>query len=296
MDKLDRIQEIFSRRRASRLFTLLIFGWLAACTPFENIRSSSAPNKALAAPITAMSFNIRLGIGQEDPNGKISKMPWGRNLPAVVAAIRASGADIVALQEVAGIAQIRSIAKALNMNFAFEWHQTGSASAPWWGVGILSTYPILGARGVQISSGPGNTRSIVIASIGTHQGRISVFSIHKDKDLKDGQSVRNILAAASSEADPILLIGDFNIRPEDKRLADVLKKFTDTATAVSSAAAARAIERGTFYPSRKRIDYIFAETRAFEVVHAGLVDESHWLASDHIGYVARLNLRHRANK
>ncbi len=292
----DRVPLTFIRCKVLRYLTLLLCGWLAACTPFDNIRGAPALDKDLAAPITAMSFNIRLALGQDDPDGKISKMPWGRKLPEVIAAIRASEADIVALQEVAGVSQIRSIAEALNMNFAFEWHETGSTSKPWWGVGILSVYPILDARGVQISSGRGNTRSIVIAKISTHQGRISVFSIHKDKDLKDGLSVANVLAEANREADPVLLIGDFNIRPEDKRLAGVLKKFTDTATAVSSAAAAKAIARGTFYPSKKRIDYIFAEARAFEVVDAGLVDESHWLASDHIGYIARLNLKHRANK
>ena len=47
-------------------------------------------------------------------------MPWGRNLDAVIAAIRAGNADIIGLQEVAGVPKARKIADALNMNFVLN--------------------------------------------------------------------------------------------------------------------------------------------------------------------------------
>jgi len=284
---------VIARRQLSVFIVAAIFcAWLGGCVTQENIRYGPLPMaRDLSTPITVMTFNIRLGLGQEEPDGVIYKMNWGRNLPAVIDAIRASDADIVALQEVAGVTQIRSIAEALNMNYAFAWHQTASSRKRWWGVGILSRFPITRSRSAEISWGRGNSRSILIASIATHQGTVSVFSIHKDKDLRDGASIRNILAEARAETNPVLLAGDFNVRPGDKRLNELKKTFVDTAPAAKSRPAQKAIERGTFFPSRKRIDYVFAQAVDFDVIGASLIADEHWHASDHIAYIAKLRIK-----
>lgn len=242
--------------------------------------------------LTIMSFNIRLGLGQEDPKGDIYRMPWGRNLDDVISAIRAGNADIVGLQEVAGVPQARKIADALNINYAFEWHQTGSSRLPWWGVAILSPHPIISSRGAQISMGRGNTRHIVIASIATPIGPVTAVSIHKDKDLTDGLSFKNILREIEDERTPVLLIGDLNVKPDDPRLTPFFRKFSDTARSASTKGARNAEARGTFVRSKqRRIDYVFSETSRFQVLDAYLLAEEYQSASDHIAYVAKVKLK-----
>ena len=151
------------RSLASLIVALIV---LAGCQTTENLRKESQPQLITADnPLIVMSFNIRLGLGQAEPFGNIYRMSWGRELGGVIEAIRSVDPDIVGLQEVAGASQIKKIAKALNMNYAFELHDTGSSREPWWGVGILSKYKILSSKGLQISSGRGNTKHIVIASV-----------------------------------------------------------------------------------------------------------------------------------
>lgn len=281
-----------NRRSVNSLASLIVLVTiLTGCGSYENIKASEPVSSSRhAAPLSVMSFNIRLGLGQDDPEGKIHLMKWGRNLSAVIEAIRAESPDIVGLQEVAGITQLKAIAQALDMNYAFEWHKTSSSRMPWWGVGILSKFPITASRGAEISSGPGNTRSILITTVATGSGEIAAVSIHKDKDLKDGVSVLKILDETANEKKPVLLIGDFNITPNDPRLDPVGIKYIDTAIAVRTEGAKEALKRGTFYSAKKRIDYVFAEKQYFTVVDAYLGAKKHRKASDHIAYIARLRL------
>ena len=218
-------------------------------------------------------------------------MPWGRNLDAVIAAIRAGNADIIGLQEVAGVPKARKIADALNMNFVFEWRQTSSSRLPWWGVAILSPHPIISSRGAQISTGRGNTRHIILANITSPNGQVTEVNIHKDKDLKDGLSFENILKEIEAEKDSVLLIGNLNVKPNDPRLASFLKEFTDTAKAAPTKTAREAEARGTFVRSKqRRIDYVFSETSKFHVLDAFLLTKEYQSASDHIAYVIKVKL------
>ncbi len=269
------------------VFLLVLF--ISACQTTSE--THSPPPVSKDHDLTVMSFNIRLGLGQEDPKGDIYRMPWGRNLDSVIAAIRAGNADIIGLQEVAGVPQARKIAEALDMNFVFEWHQTGSSRLPWWGVAILSPHPITTSRGAQISTGRGNTRHIVLATIASPIGPVTAVNIHKDKDLIDGLSFKNILKEIEDEKVPVLLIGDLNVKPDDPRLAPFHEKFTDTVRAAPTKAAREAEARGTFVRSKqRRIDYVFAETSRFRVLDAFLIAKEHHSASDHIAYVATLRI------
>ena len=265
---------------------------LAGCQTTENLRAAHTPPDISAEnPLTVMSFNIRLGIGPEG-HGDIYRMNWGQNLDAVIAAIRSVNPDVVGLQEVAGIEQIRKLATALDMNFTFEYHDTGSNRAPWWGVGILSKYKIRDTRGVQISSGRGNTKHMVTAIVDAGRQHLMFVSIHKDKDLVDGTSITNILANVGNAKMPVVLIGDLNITPNDPRLEKIKERFIDSATVGNSENAKQARSLGTFLSGR-RIDYVFAQKSNFNVIDAGLVPREHRGASDHFAYFAKLTLKPR---
>jgi endonuclease/exonuclease/phosphatase family metal-dependent hydrolase len=263
---------------------------LAACTTSTgNLRDySREPRAAAVTEIKVLSYNIRLAAGTDDYAADVYRLPWGKNLSGVVAAIKSIDADVVALQEVAGSSQAKALASALNMNYAYTGHQTGSSRASWWGVAILSKFPILESRGTPISYGVGNSKSIVIATLDLAGKPCTLVSVHKDKDLFDGSSVRNILSAIEGARGPVLIAGDFNIQPGDRRLDLLSPRFVDTATAVSTPSARAAVTRGTGFG---RIDYVFSEAASFSVLDAGLMSEPHDRASDHIGYWTRLSLR-----
>lgn len=271
-----------------RLILLLFVCSLAGCTTFENRRPGPPQPYALTNALSVMSFNIRLGLGQAEPTGDIRHMSWGRELDAVIRTIKSTDPDIAGLQEVAGIDQMRAIAAAVDMNFAFSWH--GDGAGRWWGVGVLSKFPISASRRAQISWGSGNTRHIAIATLATGITQIDVASIHKDKDLKDGSSILYILEALADTRTPTLLIGDFNMVPDDKRLNPLAGRFVDTAAVVDTASARKARTRGTFVTSKRRIDYVFADKAHFVVSDAGLVPEGDWHASDHIAYITKLTM------
>ena len=103
------------------------------------------------------------------------KDEWGRNLDAVIEAIRSADPDIVGLQEIASPGQLWDIAEALDMNHSFVGHYTGSDPAPGWGVGILSKYPITSSSKATLSE----YRNFIIATIDVGTRKISVANIHR---------------------------------------------------------------------------------------------------------------------
>ncbi|MEE8333765.1 MAG: endonuclease/exonuclease/phosphatase family protein [Alphaproteobacteria bacterium] len=271
---------------------------VAACQtpePIETGQESHLSTLKLAQPaqsFTVMSFNIRVGHGADDPGVGPYKLDWGRNLKAIAAAIRSVDPEIVGLQEVAGNGQVKRLARMLGMNHAYVPHPGGAARSEWWGVAILSKFPILEYRRHTISRGPGDAKSIVVAVLDTGIKRLAFVSIHKDKDLKDGSSVVNVLDAVKDIRMPVLIAGDFNIRSHDMRLNPLKRRFTDSMEGVDSAGAVIVRQAGTITSPRthrpRRIDYIFADRKYFTVKDVGLVPQRHWSASDHRGYFAKL--------
>jgi len=263
-----------------------------ATNPTNPDATYTIAKSADASALTVMSFNIRLGLGTDNPKGKIYRMKWGRELNGVIEAIRSANPDIVALQEVAGKAQMDKMARALKMYGAFEYHKTSDGRSPWWGVAVLSKYPIRGQRGVQISYGVGNNKSILIADIETPQGPVAAVSIHKDKDTKNGRPFKVAMKALQSVPNPVLLMGDLNIRPSDPRMNLVANRFEDSLNSVTTAASTYAKKRGTWRARNSyRIDYVMPQRNRFEVIDAGVVDAAHHGASDHIGVVARVRIK-----
>ncbi len=249
----------------------------------------SAAGSLAGEQLTVMTYNIRIGAGTDvGPKQELRDLRFGpEKLQPIVKAIQSVDPDIVGLQEVRGEGQARRLAKALKMHYAFEWHLTNKQ---WWGVAILSKFKVLKAWGVEISTGRGSTKSIVIATLKVRGRPVTVVSVHKDKDLEDGDSFRIIMKEVNQIKEPVILMGDFNVDPDDSRLGLLRSRFVDTVTAVNTKNAESVRENGTFFASERRIDYVFVNPLRFKVLDVGLIPYEHWEASDHLGYYARVSL------
>ena len=239
--------------------------------------------------LTVMTYNIRIGAGTDDyPKKRVRELEYEpEKLQPIVKAIASVDPDIVGLQEVRGEGQARRLAKALKMNFAFEWHFT---RRPWWGVAILSKFKIVKAWGIEISPGPRNIKSIILATLDVGGRLVTAVSVHKDKDLEDGDSFKIIMKEVNRIKEPVILMGDFNVDPDDWRLGLLKPRFIDTVKAVNTKNAAYVQHEGTFFASQRRIDYVFINPHRFKVLDVGLIPYEHWEASDHLGYTTRVSL------
>jgi len=176
------------------LVLLILLAGIPACMPVHNIRPPS-PGVEKPRPFTILTYNIRVGAGlrKYGRNPYLLKDEIQPDLPPIIAAVRSIDPDIVGLQEVLGEDQAASIAKALNMNYAYVSHGLDRYGT-WWGVAVLSKFPILHVARQEISSGRGNTRANLYATIPVF-GKECVFIVmHKDKDQKKGYALRNTMA------------------------------------------------------------------------------------------------------
>ena len=272
--------------RDPRVSFLCLLFIVAACTPANNIRDVRLNDTFQPGDtLTVMSFNIRVGYGPSKWGTDPYQLRHGpEQLEPILAAIRSVDPDVIGLQEVLSNGQARRIAKALNLNYAFSAHP---ARRPWWGVAVLSKYPITDARTVQISSGIGNSKNASLATVEIG-GRFMLFaSIHKDVDLRDGGSFRKLRSAIESFEIPTVLIGDFNAHPGDRRFQLLGNDFVDTATVVDTLNTIEARRKGTWGSGHgTRIDYVLIRQSEFHVVDGGIVPREHRGASDHYAYFA----------
>lgn len=275
----------------------VISGVLSAGCSYQvhNIRPPALRNTG-HGKIVVMTYNIRIGSG---------RVQYGRNpyelkdeitpdLTPVIAAIRSINPDILGLQEVLGTKQAAKIASSLQMNYAYIPHGIEKYGV-WWGVALLSKFPIVNVTSQEISYGRGNTRSNLIADVRAFGRTITCINMHKDKDQNSGAGLYRTMNWIQNFDNPIILMGDLNIKPDDPRLTIFSGRFIDTARAVDTETARFARERGTF-PGRKftlygkRIDYIFVERDQFDIHDAGLLQKEFWMASDHLGYFSVINM------
>ena len=277
---------------------LILWLLLSGCMQVHNIRQVPEKNIIVQSrPVRVMTYNIRIGAGlrKYGRNPYLLKDEIQPDLPPIIAAIRSVDPDIVGLQEVLGEDQAATIAGALDMNYAYVSHGLEKYGT-WWGVAVLSKFPILHVSRQEISSGRGNTRANCIAQIDIFGHKWMFVVIHKDKDQWDGAALYRTIDLIGKMRDPVVLLGDFNIRPGDKRWTITSNRLQDTVYSAATDNARYAEKRGT-YPGKhgerwgKRIDYILVDKGRFDVLDAGLIDEKYRTASDHIGYYAVVRLK-----
>ena len=265
---------------------------VAGCQNMYQIRKVDTTGTLSAyKPLTVMSYNIRVGYGSKDRGVDPYILTMREeNLSPIIAAIQSVDPDIVGLQEVRGSEQARRLAEALDMNYAFTWHETDNARPRWWGVAILSKYPIVKTRRIQITSEKGNTKSALIATADIGDRSATFFSIHTARDEQDHASFEGIMQAVEKIRNPVVLIGDLNMDPYDHRLELLQPRFVDSAMAADTESAINARNYGTF-TGVGRIDYVLVDRLHFEVLDAGIISREYWDASDHLAYYARIRLK-----
>ncbi len=238
-----------------------------------------------------MTYNIQHGA---DYRRRISpSKEHFIDLGAAAEVIRELDADVISLNEVRGFgedpeytAQAERIAAILGYHCFFAPSLIIPKKGPY-GNAIISKFPIIKAERIIIpdpadktEKGYYETRSILRSSFDACGGFTvlgSHFGLNKSEQKN---AVETVLRAVSETEGPLIVAGDFNMRPEDPILAPLFEKLYDTA---------KVFEKPKFsFPSNapdRRIDYVL--TRGFTVKSADIPES---LVSDHRPYVADLEI------
>ncbi|MBP1586918.1 MAG: endonuclease/exonuclease/phosphatase family protein [Clostridia bacterium] len=210
--------------------------------------------------------------------------------------IREQGADIVGLQEIRGkgmaLLEYRPQAKILAEKLGYHYYfgpavKFGGVNP--YGNALLSRFPIISAKVVRIpdpqkrqcKNSYYETRCIISAVVDVEGARplnvlVSHFGLNPDEQRN---AVR--FAVKTLKDRDCVLMGDFNVTPDDPILAPIKERMFDTAELFS--------EPRLSFPSPEpnvKIDYIFA-SRDLKVLSA---DIPPIVASDHRPYVAVVEL------
>ena len=196
------------------------------------------------------------------------------------------GADIVGLNEMRGLGsdeeyteQVETLARLTGMEYFYFGKAIDFAHGPY-GNGFLSKIPIVSVKTVIIPDpnprkydGYYETRGVIVAEL---EGGVTVLVTHVGLNPDEAE---NAVATLCENIAPskCVLMGDFNMMPDDPTLAPIFDRMTDTAADFCA-------DKFSF-PSDApdcKIDYIFV-SRDARVISA---DIPAIVASDHRPHVA----------
>jgi len=222
-----------------------------------------------------MTYNIHRGINN---NNEL-------DLDGIAEAIKNSGAEIIALQEVERFSvrtrfqdQIGYIADKLSMQYAFG--KSINILNGQYGNAILSIHPIEEYEVNKLPS-EGEQRTLLRAGLNIYGNRISFYNTHLGlKESERDMQIEEIMRITGDDK-YFLLAGDFNSRSD--KLGIISERLTDSAGLGDNA------DKVTFEKEglSERIDYIFV-SKSFEVKEFDVVKTD---ASDHYPVVSVIKLQ-----
>lgn len=245
--------------RAVRRLLLTAIPFAAAVT---GAAGCAAARHAEPAPLVVMSYNIHAGKDAQQQH----------NLERVAAIIADAGADIVLLQEVdratrrsGGEDHLAELARLTGMHSAFGKSldfQDGE-----YGIALLSRFPIERSSVLPLAVTPPQERAggayeprvALHALVATPRGRLHVVNTHLDPGREPvfrHQEITGILAYIARNvpaAEPLLLGGDLNARPDTPEIIALDLHFVDAWRACGDGGA------GHTFPAHapdRRIDYL----------------------------------------
>jgi endonuclease/exonuclease/phosphatase family metal-dependent hydrolase len=247
-----------------------------------------------APALRVMTYNVHGCVGSD----------FRRDLTRVARVIAASGADVVALQELDarrsrshGVHQPLALAEALGMHVDFS--AARECDGGHYGNAVLSRFPLERVRvGVLPSlSDDHEGRAMQWARVRAPMGALNVLNTHFGLDVRErllqveALLARDMVEAACQDGATVLC-GDFNAHPRSA----VYKRLAASLNDAQRSRAARSLPAGSF-PSLLpfiRIDHVFVspsiEVKRWRVCSSW---RARW-ASDHLPIVVDLQLRAEA--
>lgn len=274
------------------LLTLILAALPAAAAPGDP--GADAPGRDV--PLRVMTYNVHAGLDSANRY----------YLPGIAEVIRASGADIVGLQEVDVHWGARSnfvdeaawLADALGMDYFFapiyslDPLQPGQPRREF-GVAVFSRYPIVHAENREITRlstqvpnpVPAPAPSFPAVTIDVEGAKVQFYTTHLD--YRSDPTVRrmqvdDMLASMAGDRAQRILVGDLNATPDAPELARLWTAFAD---AWALAGDGPGYTYDALAPS-KRIDYVLPAPG----VRVDAVQVLDTTASDHRPVVADLTL------
>jgi endonuclease/exonuclease/phosphatase family metal-dependent hydrolase len=245
---------------------------------------SCSQTKKLAAtvtPITVLSYNIHHASPPSQPKNVI-------DLDTIVATIKASHAELIAIQELDSVTirsnkvfQLKILADKLGMYYHFE--RTIPYEGGAYGIGILSKYPLDDVKGYQlpaINGIPTEPRKLLVAKVTVNKQPLYFGCTHidfKNKEVKmlQAQELVNVLSALKDQR--VIVAGDFNATPDEESIQYISKYFT-------GAGNPDAFTIPVINP-KKRIDFIFYKQGRLSSKQDSVM-AAHNYGSDHLPVMA----------
>ena len=233
--------------------------------------------------ITAVTYNIRHGVGMDD----------ALRLERTAATLRPLEADFIALEEVdrnvrrsGSVDQAKLLGDLLGMKAAFGPfmdYQDGE-----YGLAILSKHPIVRSTALRLPDGNEPRVALLVQVTLPNGDPLTVVSVHFDWVSDDGfrfAQAKVLAATLDTLSTPYLLMGDFNDEPGSR----TIRLFERGAME-----AEKPREGHLTFPAApapvKEIDFVFVSpAMRWRVDSVAVVDER--MASDHRPVMARLLLR-----
>ena len=250
--------------------------------------AAAGESKATDRPLKLLSYNIRHAEGADDVLG----------LERIANIIRASGADVVALQEVdryysqrsGCLDQAQQLARILKMRYVYGANlDLAPGECPQserqYGTAILSRYSILESRNTLLPRPEGGEqRGLLEALIQVRGVGVRVFNTHlqHNSQVERTAQVQVIMDRMAETDEPAVLMGDLNARPNAPELAPLYASLKD-AWVEAGEGPGYTISSTNPYA---RIDYVFV-SRDIGVTSAEVLDSAYVAAaSDHLPVAA----------
>jgi endonuclease/exonuclease/phosphatase family metal-dependent hydrolase len=236
-----------------------------------------------------LTLNIRLGAGGGVLDKPAYDVPASDKRDAALAqAIQTVAPDIVALQEVRNRRHAEKIARHLTMNCLYTPHPSSySLNFFEWGLALLHRFRLRRHGNFAVFFDPDvrTGRNGLWAELDGRGFFLTVMNVHLDARRAPDQ-IKTLAARAAGVEGPLVIMGDFNISPDDDALAPLKDTMTDTCRSVDTPGSREAEAAGTLTGDRCRLDQIWVTEGGFIVREAGLLPSRHRGVSDHIGFYA----------
>lgn len=279
-----------SHRRSRSRSTAPLLAMCAALLALGTLAGgahAAPPPQAPERAITVMTYNIQHGRSSDDRLV---------NLERQAAVIRESGADIVGLQEVdrhwsarsgfqdepAVLAELLDMYVVYGANLDLDPLEPGQPRRQY-GTAILSRFPIVESHNIPLPKtvATNEQRGLLEAVLDVRGARVRVYNTHLQHNNVNDRiaQVETVLDYIGTPVERVLLMGDFNARPDTAEIAPVYHRFDDAWVEGGDGGDGFTISPHNPYA---RIDYIFV-SRNIKVARAAV---PRTLASDHLPLVA----------